>query len=194
MDPFPPPGQPALAGLHARLRALLADLPGGRKPLSPAALAMFAVSYRQAARCLVIEVDPKGDGRSYLGDFPPVQIDLGEYPEHPPEVLCACGAPKCPSMAPAVSRALLWLAEPPGEEAPKRDLEQTRQAIDGARALVPLLEPRHGEQLGPVKDALSRLQMAYVQLSGGKPQPAETPKADDPGPAQSSGRLWVPGQ
>ena len=86
------------------------------------------------------------------------------------------------------------LAEPPGEEAPKRDLEQTRQAIDGARALVPLLEPRHGEQLGPVKDALSRLQMAYVQLSGGKPQPAETPKADDPGPAQSSGRLWVPGQ
>ena len=86
------------------------------------------------------------------------------------------------------------LAEPPGEEAPKRDLEQTRQAIDGARALVPLLEPRHGEQLGPVKDALSRLQMAYVQLSGGTPQPSEAPKADDAGPAQSSGRLWVPGQ
>jgi hypothetical protein len=60
--------------------------------------------------------------------------------------------------------------------------------------LVPLLEPRHGEQLGPVKDALSRLQMAYVQLSGGTPQPSEASKADDPGPAQSSGRLWVPGQ
>ena len=37
------------------------------------------------------------------------------------------------------------LATPPGEEGPERDLEQTRQAIDGARALLPLLEPRHGD-------------------------------------------------
>ena len=87
------------------------------------------------------------------------------------------------------------LAEPPGAEGVKRDLEQTRQAIDGARALLPLLEARHGEQLGPVKDALSRLQMAFVQLSGGTPPPQpDAPKPDDPGPAQSSGRLWVPGQ
>ena len=41
------------------------------------------------------------------------------------------------------------LAEPPGEEAPKRDLEQTRQAIDGARALLPLLEARHGDAARP---------------------------------------------
>ena len=87
------------------------------------------------------------------------------------------------------------LATPPGEEGPQRDLEQTRQAIDGARALLPLLEARHGEQLGPVKDALSRLQMAFVQLSGGTPPPPpDAPKPDDAGPAQSSGRLWVPGQ
>jgi hypothetical protein len=87
------------------------------------------------------------------------------------------------------------LAEPPGEEAPKRDLEQTRQAIDGARALLPLLEPRHGAQLGPVKDALSRLQMAYVQLSGGTPPPSPSePEPEGPGPAQRSGKLWVPGQ
>jgi hypothetical protein len=87
------------------------------------------------------------------------------------------------------------LAEPPGDQAPKRDLEQTRQAIDGARALLPLLEPRHGAQLGPVKDALSRLQMAFVQLSGGTAEPKpESPKADEPGPAQKSGKLWVPGQ
>jgi hypothetical protein len=91
------------------------------------------------------------------------------------------------------------LAEPPGEEAPKRDLEQTRQAIDGARALLPLLEARHGAQLGPVKDAVSRLQMAYVQLSGGTPSPEAAPepeaaKPGEPGPAQRSGKLWVPGQ
>jgi hypothetical protein len=91
------------------------------------------------------------------------------------------------------------LATPPGEEGPQRDLEQTRQAIDGARALFALLEPRHGKELGAVKDAVSRLQMAYVQLSGGTPPPAEKPSPSEPeqpgqGPAQSSGRLWVPGQ
>ena len=88
------------------------------------------------------------------------------------------------------------LATPPGEDPPKRDLEQTKQAIDAARALIPLLEPRHGEEIGPVKDALSRLQMAYVQLSGNQPAapPEEKPSEGGTGPAQSSGRLWVPGQ
>lgn len=92
------------------------------------------------------------------------------------------------------------LAAPPGEEPASRDLEQTKEAIDGARALFGLLEPKHGEQLAPIKDALSRLQMAYVQLAGESPAPAPSPSAaepekpEGPGPAQSSGRLWVPGQ
>ena len=92
------------------------------------------------------------------------------------------------------------LATPPGAEPPKRDLEQTRQAIDGARAIVPVLEARHAAELAGVKDALSRLQMAYVQLSGGEPPAAEEPSRaaaptpEDPGPAQKSGRLWIPGQ
>ena len=87
------------------------------------------------------------------------------------------------------------LAKPPGEDGPKRDLEQTKQAIDGARALLPLLEARHGAKLGAIKDALSQLQLAYVQLSGGtaKSEP-ERPKPGEPGPAQRSGKLWVPGQ
>jgi hypothetical protein len=81
------------------------------------------------------------------------------------------------------------------------DLPQVKQAIDAARALLPIVEPEHGEALAPVRDALSRLQMAYVQMSGGRPQPAaaEKPAAEQPapgeaGPAQKSGRLWVPGQ
>ena len=81
-------------------------------------------------------------------------------------------------------------------EGPKPDLEQTKQAIEGARALIPLLEPRHGQDLGQVKAALSQLQVAYVRLSGATP-PAVEPEpetAEGPGPAQSSGRLWVPGQ
>jgi hypothetical protein len=88
------------------------------------------------------------------------------------------------------------LATPPGEEGPKADLEQTKQAIDGARALLPLLEERHGAELGQIKAALSQLQMAFVRLSGATPPAAEPEekKPDGPGPAQSSGRLWVPGQ
>ena len=96
------------------------------------------------------------------------------------------------------------LATQPGEPAPERDLEQTRQAIEGARALLPVLEPRHGQELAPIKDALSRLQMAFVQLSGATPPPGPAgpeqpgapaqPGEPDSGPAQRSGRLWVPGQ
>lgn len=90
------------------------------------------------------------------------------------------------------------LAAPPGEEPPSRDLGETKQAIEAARALLPLLEAEHGAQLAPVKDALSRLQMAYVQLSGGSPEVSQSaPEPETPegrGPAQSSGRLWVPGQ
>ena len=88
------------------------------------------------------------------------------------------------------------LASEPGDEPPDRDLEQTRQAIDGARALLPVLEPRHGQELAPIKDALSRLQMAYVQLSGGTIQPVEAAPPEQPGPPKppASGRLWVPGQ
>jgi hypothetical protein len=97
-----------------------------------------------------------------------------------------------------------------GPEGPPADLEQTRQAIEGARALLPLLESRHAEQLSQVREALSRLQMAYVQQSGradagaeGEPAPggqegegARQPGADPggAGPARSSGRLWIPGQ
>jgi hypothetical protein len=95
-------------------------------------------------------------------------------------------------------------------EGSQADLPQVKLAIEGARALLPVVEPRHGEQLAPVRDALSRLQMAFVQQSGGEqagepdpsggteqapPQAApEEGKPEGGGPAQSSGRLWVPGQ
>jgi hypothetical protein len=81
----------------------------------------------------------------------------------------------------------------------ERDPEQVRQAIEGVRALLPLVEPLLGKDAGQIREALSQLQMAYAQIARGDapaPPPAadEQPKGDDPGPAQSSGRLWVPGQ
>ena len=96
------------------------------------------------------------------------------------------------------------LATPPGEEGPPPDLEQMHQAIEGARAIFPLVEQRHADQLGPERDTLSQLQMAYTQLRQGGGEPpsgggedggGEPPKKPEgPGPGQSSGRLWVPGQ
>jgi hypothetical protein len=93
----------------------------------------------------------------------------------------------------------------PGQSGPAAtaDWEQVRQAIEGARALLPLLESRHADQLGPVRDTLSRLQIVYAQHAGGTagapPEPGaqpptEPPKPEGPGAAQSSGRLWIPGQ
>ena len=110
---------------------------------------------------------------------------------------------------------------------PERDLEQARDAIDGARALVAILERRIPQELGPIRAALSQLQMAYareVQTAPGDTQaPTSAPEAGaptasaatgrqaaetevgqqptqegerppGPGPAESSGRLWVPGR
>jgi hypothetical protein len=88
----------------------------------------------------------------------------------------------------------------PGTE-DERDPEQLRLAIEGARALLTLVEAELGPDGAAIRDALSQLQMAYAQLAGGAPGGGEPPQggADQepqqgPGPAQSSGRLWVPGQ
>jgi hypothetical protein len=75
-----------------------------------------------------------------------------------------------------------------------KDLDQVRQAIEGTRALLPLVEQELGPDAAQIKSALSQLQMAYAREVGA---PAEAPTAEEPegpGPAQTSGRLWVPGQ
>lgn len=105
----------------------------------------------------------------------------------------------------------------------ERDLEQVRDAIDGVRGLMPILERRIPRELPPLRDALAQLQMAYAREANAKPEekptepksaesrpterrsvepkPAEpkstepkTPEAEKPGPAEASGRLWVPGR
>jgi hypothetical protein len=123
----------------------------------------------------------------------------------------------------------------PGAE-DERNLEQVRDAIDAVRGLMPVLERRAARELGPLRDALAQLQMAYAreaqaaapadspqgagqpgsagpggaepgggQPGGGQPGSAEpgggqpgggqpAPDKGGAGPAQSSGRLWVPGR
>ena len=95
------------------------------------------------------------------------------------------------------------------------DLEQVRDAIDGARALLGVLDRRFAKELAPLRDALSQLQFAYAREAGAAPgaqgaasgageqgagetasagEGGEEPKSRGPGPAEASGRLWVPGR
>lgn len=128
------------------------------------------------------------------------------------------GAPPAPAAAEGVGSG-------PQAPADGRDLEQVRDAIDAARALLDVLDRTIPQEIKPLRDALSQLQMAYARdvqnsapdsadtVAGGErpPQPAtaagneqassgggETPTAtqasDGPGPAEASGRLWVPGR
>jgi hypothetical protein len=108
----------------------------------------------------------------------------------------------------------------PGTE-DEADPAQVSLAVDSVRALLPMVEQVSPEQAAAIRDALSQLQMAFVQAGsgagtvgggdpgsdggqpGGSGQPGEAgaePDSSDPvtpgepGPAQRSGRLWVPGQ
>jgi hypothetical protein len=129
----------------------------------------------------------------------------------------------------------------PGTEA-ERDPAQVMVAIEAIRAQLPLLEQAAPQQISPIREALSQLQLAYVKIGGapgqagepaaeggpgagpggpggpggpaagpggpaagpggpaagpggpGEQEPPPPPKPGEPGPAQRSGRLWVPGQ
>jgi hypothetical protein len=110
----------------------------------------------------------------------------------------------------------------PGTEE-ERDPEQVRLAIESIRAQLPLIEQVAPQQAGAIRDALSQLQLAFVRIGGeqatspggeqatppgdeqagpgGGQQPPSgsgdappAPKPGEAGPAQRTGRLWVPGQ
>ena len=82
-----------------------------------------------------------------------------------------------------------------------KDLDQARQAIDGTRALLPLLPDEPGQA---VRDALSQLQMAFAReraASGAaqeKSAASEQPSApkdqtsDEAERAKARSKIWTP--
>lgn len=80
----------------------------------------------------------------------------------------------------------------PPEAGIKPDWEQVREAVEAVRALLGVIEAKHGDKLGPIREALSQLQLAYAGNASGAPGGA--PEPPKPPSAQESGRLWVPGQ
>jgi hypothetical protein len=108
----------------------------------------------------------------------------------------------------------LGLPGPEGDPPEGRDLAQARKAIDAARALLPLLP---SEPQGPIRDAVSQLQIAFAREAQGVgeppgaagPPPAGEPAAGHQGPegqpsrpaedpaaeaerARARARIWTP--
>jgi hypothetical protein len=95
-----------------------------------------------------------------------------------------------------------------------KDLGQAQLAIEGARALMPLVP---GDELGPIRDALSQLQVAFTREAQGVPEPppgapqppqesatepqaapaqpadpASDPAADEAERAKARSKIWTP--
>jgi len=72
----------------------------------------------------------------------------------------------------------------------EKDIEQARLGIEAVRALLPLCPQDH---VGPIKEALSQLQMLFAretqQPSGAAPEPGPEPK---PEPDKPESKIWTP--
>jgi hypothetical protein len=81
------------------------------------------------------------------------------------------------------------------EETGEKDPEQARLAIEGARALIGLVQ---GEGLQPIRDALAQLQMAYVRETQGGEAESSEQKAEGETPddaaerEQARSKIWTP--
>jgi len=73
-----------------------------------------------------------------------------------------------------------------------RDLGQVKTAIEGVRALLPVLEAQDAEQVRPVRDALAQLQMAYAREAGASPSEPEPEGSSGQGPAPGEGEEQKP--
>jgi hypothetical protein len=70
-----------------------------------------------------------------------------------------------------------------------RDVTQAKAAIDAARALLPLCPE---QEVGPIKDALSQLQMVYVKETQSAARPGESGAPDADERAKARSKIWTP--
>ena len=102
--------------------------------------------------------------------------------------------PKLPDVADVLvstTASLVNLAGIRLTEADHRDPAQAKEAIDAARQLLPLCPE---EAVGPIKDALSQLQMLYVKETQTDTQTAPEAEAEDDAKqrAEARAKIWTP--
>ena len=74
------------------------------------------------------------------------------------------------------------------EDGPKQ-MDQAKLAIDGIRALQPLMTD---EQQAAVREPLSQLQMAYAREARGESAAEAEPPAPEPEPPNPASKIWTP--
>jgi hypothetical protein len=80
----------------------------------------------------------------------------------------------------------------PGTES-ERDAGQVRIAVEALRALMPLVEQSAPQQVGPIREALSQLQLAYVRIGGAPGAGAQGAPPQESGPGGAQGSEGSPG-
>jgi hypothetical protein len=76
-------------------------------------------------------------------------------------------------------------------EAEHKSPPKAKEAIEAARQLLPLCPE---DAVGPIKDALSQVQMLYVKETRGDPPPSAEPSTSDEAErAKARSKIWTPG-
>jgi hypothetical protein len=70
-----------------------------------------------------------------------------------------------------------------------KDAARAKEAIDAARALLPLCPD---EAVGPIRDALSQVQMLYVKEQQEPAQAGEPSGSDAAERAKARSKIWTP--
>jgi hypothetical protein len=105
------------------------------------------------------------------------------------------GLPEAQDVLLSAAASLVNLAGIRLTEQDHKDPAKAKEAIDAARELLPLCPQ---EEIGPIKDALSQLQMIFVRETQAPGQPAEPGGSEAPGAsdaeerAKARSKIWTP--
>ena len=105
--------------------------------------------------------------------------------EPPPEL------PEAEDIVVSTVASLVNLAGIRLTDAQHKNPAKAKEAIEAARALLPLCPE---EVVGPIKDALSQVQMLYVKETQAAPGAEAAPSADDEAKqrAEARSKIWTP--
>jgi hypothetical protein len=102
--------------------------------------------------------------------------------------------PKLPDVADVLvstTASLVNLAGIRLTEKDHHDPAKAKEAIDAARQLLPLCPE---DAAGPIRDALSQVQMLYVREQQGSPAEQAEPKtSEEEERAKARAKIWTPG-
>jgi hypothetical protein len=99
------------------------------------------------------------------------------------------GLPEAQDVLLSAAASLVNLAGIRLTEKDHKNTVKAKDAIDAARELLPLCPQ---QEVGPIQDALSQLQMIYVRETQAPGQPAESAAPDSEERAKARAKIWTP--